>query len=181
MGAPIDRTTKSALDTNLVNGVTSDAPKIKANNDTLYNYVDGLNNQQDAHAGAVDLPHADGSVTTSKLRDAAVTSPKIADGAVTTAKINDGAVTASKLDPALLNTDVTLQTHRQAPVIDHPDGSITTSKYQDGSISTAKYQDASVTGTKIASNTLTFANHDINTRTALTGGIIYAYKNYGGL
>lgn len=80
---------------------------------------------------------------------------------VTTAKIADGAVTAAKLDPALLSTDVTLNAHRTNPVLDHPDGSITTAKLRDGSVA--------------------FTKHDVNTQTALTGGMIYAYKNYGGL
>ena len=44
MSLPIDRTAKTALDANLVNGVTSDAPKLKANNDVLYNTIDELYN-----------------------------------------------------------------------------------------------------------------------------------------
>ena len=48
MGTPIDRTAKNALDKNLVNGVTSDAPTMKANNDTIYNYVDSLNGSIDS-------------------------------------------------------------------------------------------------------------------------------------
>jgi hypothetical protein len=43
MTLPIDRTAKSALDTNLINGNTSDAPKLKANNDVVYNTIDELN------------------------------------------------------------------------------------------------------------------------------------------
>lgn len=44
MTLPIDRTAKTALDTNLVNGVTSDAPKIKASDDVVYNTIDELYN-----------------------------------------------------------------------------------------------------------------------------------------
>jgi len=44
MSLPIDRTAKAALDANLVNGVTSDAPKLKANNDMIYNTIDELYN-----------------------------------------------------------------------------------------------------------------------------------------
>jgi|GEM_PF-4464964 len=44
MSLPIDRTAKIALDANLVNGVTSDAPKLKANNDVIYNTIDELYN-----------------------------------------------------------------------------------------------------------------------------------------
>lgn len=52
MTLPIDRTTKSALDTNLVNGITSDAPKIKNSNDVVYNTIDELNNKVDGLVAA---------------------------------------------------------------------------------------------------------------------------------
>lgn len=94
MTLPIDRTNKSALDTNLVNGVTSDAPKLKNNNDTVYNTIDELNTKVDTHASAATLAHPDASVTTAK----------IADAAVTTAKIAAQAVTIDKLDPSLQNS-----------------------------------------------------------------------------
>lgn len=48
MTLPIDRTAKSTLDANLVNGITSDAPALKANDDVLYNTIDELNNKVDA-------------------------------------------------------------------------------------------------------------------------------------
>jgi hypothetical protein len=41
---PIDRTSKSSLDANLVNGNTSDAPVIKSSNDVVYNTIDELYN-----------------------------------------------------------------------------------------------------------------------------------------
>lgn len=44
MTLPIDRTTKTALDANLVNGVTSDAPVVKNSNDNVYNTIDELYN-----------------------------------------------------------------------------------------------------------------------------------------
>lgn len=97
MGSPIDRTNKTALDTNLNNGITSDAPKVKSNNDTLYNYVDTLNQQDEDHASAAVLAHPDSSVTTAKIANSAVTTAKIADSNVTTAKLANGAVTAAKL------------------------------------------------------------------------------------
>jgi len=97
MGNPIDRTAKAELDLNLVNGVTSDAPKLKANNDVLYDYVDYLNGQIDQHASASVIPHPDRSVTTAKIADGAITSAKIANNAVETAKIVDNAVTSAKI------------------------------------------------------------------------------------
>lgn len=105
MGSPIDRTNKTALDANLVNGVTSDAPKLKASNDTVYNYVDTLNSGQDAHAGAATLAHPDGSVTTAKLANGSVTTAKIADGAVTAAKVADGSLTAGKFVAGVLSNE----------------------------------------------------------------------------
>lgn len=52
MSLPIDRTAKSTLDTNLVNGNTSDAPVVKASNDVVYNTVDELNAKVDALVSA---------------------------------------------------------------------------------------------------------------------------------
>jgi hypothetical protein len=111
LGDPINRTAKTALDANLVNSVTSDATKIAANNDVLYDYVDGLNAAQDAHASNETMAHPDGSVTTVKIRDANVTTAKIADGAVTRPKIAAGAVGSSQLDATLLTNfgDIAVQ------------------------------------------------------------------------
>lgn len=39
---------------------------------------------------------------------------------------------------------------------------------------------ATLTTAEIASDTLAYSNMDINTKTALNGGLIYAYKNLGG-
>lgn len=94
---PIDRTNKTALDTNLVNGVTSDAPKVKGNNDVLYNFVDGLEAAQATHANAATLAHPDGSVKTAKIADGAITEPKYATGSVSSRALGDGVVTPSKL------------------------------------------------------------------------------------
>lgn len=105
MGSSIDRTNKSALDANLVNGITSDAPKMKDNNDTLYNYVDGLNQADSDHAGAAVLAHPDNSVTTAKLANGAVSTAKIADSAVTAAKVADGSLTSAKFVSGALNND----------------------------------------------------------------------------
>lgn len=102
---PIDRTAKTALDANLVNGQTSDAPKIKANNDALYNNADALEAAQNAHALAAVLPHADGCVTTAKLKDYAVTSIKIADNAVTPSKIPNASLTFDKFVPSALKNE----------------------------------------------------------------------------
>lgn len=111
MGSPIDRTAKTALDSNLVNGNVSDAPKMKANNDVIYNYSDTLNSAIDTHAASAILPHADSSVTEQKIRDGAVTTAKIADLAVTRPKLAVGAVGSSQLDPTLLTDfgDVAVQ------------------------------------------------------------------------
>lgn len=99
MGSPIDRTAKAAMDLNLVNGVTSDAPKLKNSDNVLYDYVDGLNAAQDAHALATTLAHPDGSVKTAKIADGAVTTAKLADQAVTSAKIANQAVGVAQLSP----------------------------------------------------------------------------------
>jgi hypothetical protein len=45
MSLPIDRTAKATLDTNLNNGITSDAPAIKASDDNVYNTIDELYNR----------------------------------------------------------------------------------------------------------------------------------------
>jgi hypothetical protein len=87
------------MDLNLVNGVTSDAPKLKASDNVLYDYVDGLNAAQDAHSQASTLAHPDGSVKTPKIADGAVTTAKLADKSVTTAKIADAAVGVAQLSP----------------------------------------------------------------------------------
>lgn len=102
---PIDRTNKTALDSNLVNGVTSDAPKIKANNDTIYNFVDGLESADSSHANNPTLAHLDGSVTGPKIKDGAVTTAKIADGAVTAPKIANGSLTADKFVDGVLTNE----------------------------------------------------------------------------
>lgn len=78
MTSPIDRTAKAALDTNLNNGITADAPKVKSNNDVVYDYVDTLNQDAQNHAGAAVLPHADESVTGPKIAPAAVSYVKLA-------------------------------------------------------------------------------------------------------
>jgi hypothetical protein len=44
MTLPIDRTSKATLDTNLNNGITSDAPAVKASDDVVYNTIDELYN-----------------------------------------------------------------------------------------------------------------------------------------
>jgi hypothetical protein len=44
MSLPIDRTAKSSLDTNLNNGITSDASALKASDDVVYNTIDELYN-----------------------------------------------------------------------------------------------------------------------------------------
>lgn len=105
MGSPIDRTNKAALDANLINGNTSDAPKLKSNNDTIYNYVDGLNSALETHAGATTIPHADGSVTGSKIRDGALTETKYATGSVTARAVANGVLTAAKFVPGALTND----------------------------------------------------------------------------
>lgn len=58
MTLPIDRTTKTTLDVNLVNGVTSDAPTIKSSNDNVYNTIDELYNYMSVLiAGGVLQPY----------------------------------------------------------------------------------------------------------------------------
>lgn len=104
MTLPIDRTAKTALDGNLVNGNTSDAPKLKASNDIVYNTIDELNTKVDTHSSAATLAHPDGSVITSKIADGAVTTPKIADGAITSPKIANGAVGPMQLQTGLSTT-----------------------------------------------------------------------------
>ncbi|APD09759.1 hypothetical protein [Thermus brockianus] len=44
----------------------------------------------------------------------------------------------------------TLSAHRTAPVLDHPDGSVTTDKLADGSVTTAKLANGAVNGAKLA-------------------------------
>lgn len=98
---PIDRTAKQALDLNLLAGVVSDASKLKANNDTSYNFADGLETAQNNHALATDLAHPDGSVTGPKIRDGAVTSAKIAPLAVQQQHIAPGSVGPYQLQTGL--------------------------------------------------------------------------------
>lgn len=43
-----------------------------------------------------------------------------------------------------------LATHRDAPVLDHPDGSVTTPKLADGAVATVKLADRAVTAAKLA-------------------------------
>lgn len=58
MTLPIDRTSKTALDSNLVNGNTSDAPVIKSSNDVVYNTIDELYNYtSNLVAGGVLQPY----------------------------------------------------------------------------------------------------------------------------
>jgi hypothetical protein len=104
MTLPIDRTAKSALDANLINGNTSDAPKVKANNDVVYNTIDELNAKVDTHTTAATLAHPDGSVTTAKIADGALTTSKYADLSVTQAKIANGAVGPNQLATGLAAT-----------------------------------------------------------------------------
>lgn len=110
MGAPIDRTAKTTMDANLVNGTISDAPKLKASDNIIYDYVDGLNQAQDAHAQAATLAHPDGSVKTAKIADGAVTEPKYATGSVSTRALANGSVGPSQLQAGLSSTvDVNAQ------------------------------------------------------------------------
>lgn len=49
----------------------------------------------------------------------------------------------------------TLSAHRTAPVLDHPDGSVTASKLADGVVTTTKLADLAVTTTKLADGAVT--------------------------
>jgi len=50
-----------------------------------------------------------------------------------------------------------LATHRDAPVLDHPDGSVTTPKLADGAVATVKLADGAVTAAKLADGAVTAA------------------------
>lgn len=52
---PIDRTAKSTLDANLVNGILSDAPKIRASENVVYDTIDELNAKVDGLVGSSAL------------------------------------------------------------------------------------------------------------------------------
>lgn len=150
MTLPINRTNLTAAAINQVpNALIQSALNIAALT-TPYDTIDELNVKVDAHAAAVVLPHADLSVTQSKLALQAVGTAQIAPLAVTTSTIADGNVTAAKLDPALSTQTLGLSAHILLSPIDHPAGSITLSKL------------------------------DLATQNGIIGGMIYEYKNYGG-
>lgn len=80
-------------------------------------------------AGAVNNTHlASNSVGNSQLQSLSVGNTQLQTNSIATTNIQDAAVTASKLDPAIMNSNVQLNTHRLASVLDHPDGSVTLSK-----------------------------------------------------
>jgi len=98
---------------------------------------------------------ADGAVVTAKIANSAITSTKIATGAITTDKVANGAITADKLDPSLSASDLSLNQHRLAGTLDHPDGSVTTAKIANRAVTASKIASAAVTTDKVADRAIT--------------------------
>lgn len=63
--------------------------------------------------------------------------------------------TVEVLRVAINDTDDRVTNHQNAPVLDHPDGSVTTEKLADGAVTTKKLANAAVTTLKIADRNVT--------------------------
>lgn len=101
------------------------------------------------HKTAAIIDHPDKSVTTSKIADEAIGTAQMADGAVTVEKLANNSVTRIKLADDVSgemdglkaehgNLKETVDTHKTAAVLDHPDKSVTTGKIADRSITLGK-------------------------------------------
>lgn len=130
-------------------------------------YIDRLFKE---HKEINPIDHPDGSVTEEKLASGSVTEVKIANNSVTDNKIGfrevkypiKGTTLKAGLTAHLSNLISEVDTannnhklHREADVLDHPDGSVTKEKLASGSVTTAKLGSGSVTEEKLANNSVT--------------------------
>ena len=120
-------------------------------------YIDRLFNE---HKEKKPIDHPDGSVTEEKIANDSVTDSKIGFREVkypikgTTLRAGLTAHLSnliSEVDTANNNHKL----HKEAAVLDHPDGSVTKEKLASGSVTTVKLGSGSVTAEKLADNSVT--------------------------
>lgn len=122
-------------------------------------YIDRLFNE---HKEKKPIDHPDGSVTEEKIANDSVTDSKIGFREVkypikgTTLRAGLTAHLSnliSEVDTANNNHKL----HKEADVLDHPDGSVTTKKLRDNSVTTEKLRDNSVTDEKIGDRSIEYS------------------------
>lgn len=115
--------------------------------------------------GAVNNTHlASNSVGNTQMQVGAIGNAQLQTNSVATTNLQDASVTAAKIDPAIMNSNIDLNTHRLNTTLDHPDGSVKTAKIADQNVTTAKIADQNITTAKLSDGNVT--------RTKLAPGLI---------
>lgn len=87
-------------------------------------------------AGAVNNTHlASNSVANAQMQSGSIGNTQLQANSVATTNLQDASVTAAKIDPAIMNSNIDLNTHRLNTTLDHPDKSVTFSKLSDSIVS----------------------------------------------
>ncbi len=108
----------------------------------------------------VETGKADKSTTYTKadIDSKVFPSANIADGSIVNAKIGNQAVTADKVHPSILE-NVSVSTHRNTSILDHPDLSVTTAKIATSAITTTKLATEAVTFDKLGTDAITYIDN----------------------